>query len=112
MSGTKGPTPGSFDASVDGTDVSLSELTTFGLCRIINYDTSNFVDVGIWDPETVKFYPIVRLLAGEFFVMRLSPDLQEEFAGTGTGTTGADTNRLRIKADTAICNVSVEAYEA
>lgn len=110
VTGTKGPSPGSMSASVEGTDVDFSELTTPGLCRISNQDATNFVTVGIWDPEGNKFYPIDEILPGESYIRRLSRDLQEEF-GTGTGTTGAETNRLRLKADTAAVNVLVEAFE-
>lgn len=114
MDGTPdGPTPGAITATLDGTDIDFSELESFGVCRIQNLDSTNFVDVGIVDPETEKFYPILRLLAGESFPMRLSPNLQEEYGtGAGTGTTGANTNRLRIKADTAPCNVIVDAFPA
>ncbi len=113
VSGTDGPTPGAITVTLAGIDVDLSELTTFGFCRIHNMDSTNFIDVGIIDPETEKFYPIMRLLAGEGYVLRLSPDLQEEFGtGAGTGTTGANTNRLHAKADTAACNVIFDAFEA
>ena len=106
--GTKGPTPGALTATVAGIDVSLTELTTPGLCRIMNLDGTNFVEVGIWDGST--FYPLMDLLAGETFVIRLSAALGQEF-GTGTGTTGGPVNTLRIKADTASCDVLVEAFE-
>lgn len=110
VTGTKGPTPGVMVASVTGADVDLSELTTPALCRLINLDTTNFVEYGIWDPEGSTFYPLGEIQPGESYIIRLSRYLQEEF-GTGTGTTGADTNRLRLKADTAACNVVVEAFE-
>lgn len=111
VTGTDGPTPGAITATVEGTDVDLSQLTTPALCRIQNLDATNFVTVGVWDPENNTFFPVDEILAGETYVRRLSRDLQEEFQ-TGTGTIGADTNRLRIKADTASVNVLVEAFEA
>ncbi len=111
MTGSKGPSPGALTATVDGIDVDFSELTTPGMCRIQNLDPDNFVEYGIWDPEGSTFYPLGELLPGESYPLRLSRNLQEEFM-TGTGTTGADTNRLRIKADTASCDVVVEAFEA
>lgn len=107
----KGPCPGSFTATVAGTDCDLSELTTPGYCRFQNQDDTNFVTFGIWDPEGEVFYPLGEILPGETYVLRLSRDLAWEF-GTGTGTTGAETNRLRFKADTAPLNVLVEAFEA
>lgn len=108
MSAAKGPTPGSFLAALEGTDVDLSELTTPGLCRIMNLDTTNYVEVGIFDG--VSFYPLMELLPGESFVIRLARNLNEEY-GTGTGTTGDAVNTLRIKARTATCQVLVEAFE-
>jgi len=110
MTGVLGPTPGAFVATVLGTDVDLSTLTTPGFCRISNQDATNYVTVGLWDPEGTDFFPIFEVWPGESYVMRLARDIQEEYE-TGTGTTGANTNRLRIKADTASCNVLVEAFE-
>lgn len=104
----KGPTPGAFTATTAGTDTDLSELTVPGLCRIQNLDTTNFVEVGIWDGTT--FYPMLDLLAGESYVLRLSANLSQEFV-TGTGTVGASINTLRFKADTASVIVLVEAFE-
>lgn len=109
VDGTFGPTPGAFLASVAGTDVDLSALETYGLAELRNLDTTNFVDYGIWDGAS--FYPLGRLLAGEGTVLRLSPNLGQEYT-TGTGTSGAAINTLRFKADTAACNVSVCAFEA
>lgn len=111
VAGEKGPTPGAITVTTEGTSVDLSELTTPGLCRIMNLDATNYATYGIWDPENDTFFPLGELLPGETYVLRLSRDLQEEF-GTGTGTTGADTNRLRFKADTASVVVLVEAFEA
>ena len=105
---TKGPTPGLVVATVAGVDVDLSLLTVPGLCRIQNKDDTNFIEVGIWDGVT--FYPLMDFLPGESFPIRLSASLGDEF-GTGTGTSGPSINTLRIKADTAPCNVIVEAFE-
>lgn len=110
VAGTKGPVPGCIEVSTVGTNVDFGELTQPALCRIHNLDASNFVEYGVWDPEGSTFYPLGELLAGDTYVLRLSRNLQEEY-GTGTGTTGADTNRLRFKADTAAVNVVVEAFE-
>jgi hypothetical protein len=114
VTGAKGPAPGAFAVSVHGTDVDFSELATPGLCRIYNQDPTNYVSYGIADPETDKFYPLGEILPGEFYLMRLSRLLGQEYAqaGTGTGTTGAVTNTMRFMADTAPCNVVVEAFEA
>ena len=114
VTGSKGPTPGAVLCSTAGTDIDLTELTTPSLCRIQNLDAANRVEVGIWDPETSKFYPLLELLAGESYVVRLCRLLGWEYGtgtGAGTGTTGPNTNRLRIRANTAACNVLVEAFE-
>jgi len=111
LTGTKGPTPGAFAVSVTGTDVDLSELTTPGYCRFANQDDENFVEYGIYDPETEKFYPLGEILAGESYVLRLSRNLAWEY-GTGTGTSGPETNTLRFRANTAVVSILVEAFEA
>jgi len=111
VAGIKGPVPGAFTAAVaPGTDVDLSELTAYGLCRIMNLDDVNFVDYGIWDTDASKFYPIHRVLAGETYVARLCPDLGGEY-GSGTGTAGSGCT-MRFRADTAAVDVIVEAFEA
>jgi hypothetical protein len=110
VTGRKGPTPGAITAPVGGKAVDLGELITPGLCRLMNVDSTNYVEVGIWDPGTDVFYPLVELLPGESFVIRLSRNIQEEYVGTGTGTTGPG-NRLFVKANFADCVVLVEAFE-
>ena len=110
VAGAKGPVPGAIDATVAGVSVDFSELTTPALCRIMNLDATNYVEVGIWDPENAKFFPLMELLPGESYVIRLARNLQEEYQ-TGTGTTGANTNRLRIKANTTVVPVLIEAFE-
>lgn len=114
VDGAKGPTPGAFAVSIYGTDCDLSELTQPGLAVFKNLDDTNWVEYGIRDPETLKFYPLGALLPGEEYVIRLSPNLYEEYpeVGTGTGTSGAGTNTLRFRANYAGVNVSVEAFEA
>lgn len=114
VTGTKGPTPGAIAVSTSGVDVSLAELGTPGLCRLMNLtdDDNIYITYGIWDPESTKFYPLGELLAGESYVIRLARDIQEEYgAGAGTGTTGADTNKLRLKAIGGAAVALVEAFE-
>lgn len=112
VTGTKGPVPGAITVTTAGTNVSLDELDLPGLCRIANLDASNYVTVGIYDPELDRFYPLADVLPGEFYLLRLSRHLGTEYDNaTGTGTS-AFTNRLRIRANTASCNVLVEAFEA
>lgn len=111
VTGRIGPTPGVVHATTFGTDVSLALLTNKGLCRIQNLDLNNYVIVGIWEPDTSKFYPFMKILPGESFVLRLSPDFGAEYAGTGS-VVGDSNNTLRIKAANASCYVLVEAFEA
>ncbi len=111
VDGELGPTPGAFTATIAGTNVDLSELTIPGLCVIRNLDPTDYVNVGIWDPELGVFYPLMEVRPGEHWVFRLSRELFTEY-GTGAGTVGPNTNQLRIKANTASCAVVVEAFEA
>lgn len=111
MSGLDGPVPGAVSCAVaPGTNIDLSELTTPGMCWVQNLDADNYVTIGMFDPESDIFYPTLELLPGEFSVFRLSRDIQEEL-GTGTGTVGPGTNRLRCIADTAACNVIFHVFE-
>ena len=109
VTGTKGPVPGAISVTTAGVDVDFSELVQPALCKFTNLDSTNFVSYGIWDGTS--FYPLGELLPGESYPLRLSRDLGEEF-GTGTGTTGAAINKLRFKANTATCDVSIEAFES
>lgn len=112
ITGRKGPTPGAITVSIAGTDVDFSELSTPGYARIQNQDLTNRVDVGIWDPETGVFYPMLELLPGESYIIRISRIFPGEY-GTdpAVGSTGPNTNRLRIRANVASCVVLVEAFE-
>jgi hypothetical protein len=107
----KGQTPGGIVATKAGTDVDLSKLSNPGLCRFQNLDSINTITVGRWDPVTNRFYPMMDLLPGEFYIIRLAKDVTEEYGGTGTGT-GAAPTTLRIKATNTPCNVLVEAFES
>lgn len=113
VTGRKGPTPGAVTATVGGTLIDLSQLDQPGLCRLQNLDSTNWVEVGMLDPETQKFYPLLELLPGESFVVRLSRNLAEEYdTGTGTGTTAVGVNRLMVRANAQSCVVSIEAFES
>ena len=112
MVGKKGPTPGAITVLTTGTDVDLSQLTTPGMCQLTNLDTINVIEYGIWDPETTKYYPLGELLPGESYGIRLSRNLQWEYAGVGTGTTGPETNKLRLRSSNTTCNAVVSAFEA
>lgn len=109
VTGTKGPSPGAITVSVSGTDVDLSQLTRPGLCYLKNLDSTNYVTVGMRDPDTGSFQPMLKLLPGEGFVLRLAGELlSNELTGTGTAT---GNSTLRIRAYSASCVVLVEAFE-
>jgi hypothetical protein len=111
ISGTtgKGPTPGAMLVTVGGKDVDLSQLNTPAMCIFKNLEvtgTLDYVTVGIF--ENPDFYPLMELLPGEIYIVRLSRNLGDEMHGT-VGTTGGMT--LRLKSHLGNCNVSVEAFE-
>ena len=110
MSEQRGPTPGLVAVTVSGVNVDLSALTAPGMCRIMNLDATSWVEYGVYDPETTKFYPLGEVGPGETYVLRLSRHIGVELGPTGTGTSGPTTNRLRIKGLSAACDVVVEAF--
>lgn len=112
VTGTKGPSPGAITVTPTGTNVDLSQLTTPGLCRLMNQDTSIIITYGIWDGVT--FYPLGEIWPGESYIVRLSSYLAEEFAGTSTSTTGAAINRLQLRSGhgSENCVALVECFEA
>lgn len=89
-----GPVPGELIVTHAGEDVDLSSITTPGLCRVQNRSTTEFVLLGIHDGS--NFFPMLELLPGESYVMRLYRELGVEFTGTGTGTP-SDINNLHLK---------------
>lgn len=114
VAGNEGPETGFVVATVTGTVVTFVNLVTPALCHIRNLDSTNYVDYGIYDPDTNKFYPIGEILPGEGYIVRLSRNMEEEF-GTGTsdtGTTGTDANRLMVRGNAASVNTVIEAFEA
>jgi len=112
VTGTKGPVPGALTVPTTGKIVDLSELTTPGFVFLHNLDsdTSNYVEFGIYDPQTDVFYPLGELNAGESTVFKFSRNLLEEYTGTGTGTSAA-TNQFMLKSFNASAVVTVEAFE-
>lgn len=111
VSGQKGPVPGAITVALTGTDVDLSQLTVPGIVELTNLDDTNFFEFGIYDPDTGAFYPLGEVLAGESYPLRLSRNLQEQYAGTGTAG-GGETARLRLMANGAALNAYVGAFEA
>lgn len=110
VTGTKGPTPGAVTATVDGVNVSLSELGTPGFCVIRNLDQTNYIDVGIWNVSISEYQPFLEIGPEEHQIIKLSREFGESLGETGTGTVGSDIH-LRIRANTASCEVYVGAFE-
>jgi hypothetical protein len=113
-SGAVGPAPGVVLVNtrfVGGTDIDLSALRSLGLCQFQNQDSTNTIHIGRFDPEIDRFYPMLKLLAGESYVLRLDDDILEEYTGTATGTTAAATT-LRAWAEGAASYLLVAAFEA
>lgn len=109
VDGAKGPSPGAITVSTYGTDVDFSQLITPGLCLLTNLDTVNYVEYGIYNG--VEFYPLGEIGPGETYPLKLSRNLLEAYIGTGTGTDAVGASSLRIKANTASCDVVVAAFE-
>ncbi len=110
VTGTFGPVVGAVVATTDGVDVTLTGITTPGLCEVTNLDSSNAVILGRWDPSNTRFYPFLEVGPGESYVFKLARDVLDEYEGTGTGTAGTVTT-LRVKAENAPCSVVVRVFE-
>ena len=100
----KGPTPGAVTVTTSGTTIDLGELSALGgLCRVMNIDSTNYVEYGPHDGSA--FHPMGEILPGESFVFRLSRNLLYGQSGT------AETHTLRFRANTASVIVLVEAFD-
>lgn len=108
-----GPVPGEVLVGPHGLDIDLSLLTTPGLCRIQNRALTGYILVGI--NNGTRFYPMLELLPGESYVMRLYRSLGSDFIGSGTGTP-TEINQLHIRAhgeteaEVATARVLVEVF--
>lgn len=109
MSGEGGPYIGTINVTEDGVDLDLSVIDTPGICRIQNLDTTAYLQVGTWNPDQSEFYPLLRFKPGESFVFRLDPDINEEYEGTGTGTSG-QLNTTRLKSSSGTIKALVEVF--
>jgi hypothetical protein len=107
----RGPSPGAVNVAVAGTDVTFTQLTRPALCRITNLDAVNYIEYGIRDASTNRWYPLGEVLPGEFYIIRLSRNLFREYPGTGTGSY-APADTLRLRANIAPCVALIEAFEA
>jgi len=97
VTGVIGPAPSAILISTAGVTVDFGDITVPGLCWFGNLGDDYPFDIGIWDPDNSKFFPLVVVHPHRFWTLELSPRLNDEY-GTGTGTTGAASNRLRVKA--------------
>lgn len=123
MSGQRGPTPGVLTANVQGTggtQVSFAQLTAPKWCWVSHLGRTDgslsqdgdYVEIGMYDPATHKYMPMLELEAGMQIPLPLSRNLQETYVGPGTGTAaGGENARLLLLAHPVAQNVSVEAYD-
>lgn len=108
MDTASGPTPGVITATTHGTTVSFAGITTPGVCTITNLDATNYVEVGIWDGAS--FFPLMEVLPGESWPLRLSRFLGSEYGTSTPGTATQTGNVLRVRAHLASCKVVVSAF--
>src|SRR6185436_9880011 len=112
VSVANGPTPGGITASLLGTVVDLSQLASPGYCWIANMDPTNYVEVGVYDPDANEFYPMLEILPGQSYPLLLSRFLGQEFGTSLPGTSAVGTGiQLMIKAVGGACNVRVDAFD-
>jgi hypothetical protein len=95
-----GPTPGMVTATTGGVTVSLAQLTTPGFMQIQNTDATNYVQYGLY--ISAVFYPLGELLPGEVNVLRLARNILTDNSSAAV---------LRLEANTASCNVLVQAFD-
>ena len=106
-----GPSPGEVLALQTGTLVDFSALTSPGACWLQNLDSTNWVEVGAWDPDHSEFFPLLELPPGVPMPVFLSRYLGYEMdMGAGTGTVGSGV-RLMLKGVDGACRVRVDAFE-
>jgi hypothetical protein len=124
-----GPTPGEVLVALLGTDISLTQLTQPGLCRIMNlgvsstgtslfgtagaqYSWTNYVEVGVYVPSITDFVPLLELLPGESYTVRLSRFVGSSFNGTAAGTATSETGlTFRMRAIGTACKCLIEVFE-
>src|SRR5262245_7127288 len=103
MDGSIGPTPGALVVTTAGVDISLSVISGAGLDPgygfVANYDTTNYIKVGISDGS--RFFSMLEVGPGEQYVYKLDRELGWTYSSTtGTGTIpgGGGTYKLHAKA--------------
>lgn len=111
VSAAKGPTPGIVLAVDTWAQVDLSLLTTPGLCFLANLSEDYTVVIGLRDTASGEYYPLLDLLPGEAYPVRLSQFIGQELESTaGTGTAGSGCT-LALKGVGGSAYVRVEAFE-
>jgi hypothetical protein len=103
-----GPSPAGINVTTTGVVVDLSKLVMPTWCWLANQDPTNYVEYGIRDPSSGKFYPLGELGPGDAYPIKLSRNLLEEWHSTGTS---GDVNQFWMQATGGTCNVLVEAFE-
>jgi hypothetical protein len=107
-----GPSPGLIIATPAGTEVDITLLSNPTVGVVINYSTTETIELGIWNVDQSEFYPFMRVPPGRAYPWWPSPNVLGEY-GTGTSSdlTG-QSNQLRVKTlgvDSA--SVSIELFE-
>lgn len=81
--------------SPSGTDVDVSLLSSPGWCRVYNADDTQWVQLGIYEPDTDTFYPLMRFGPGQGTVIPLDPYVGQEVTGSTVQPGYNSTIRLR-----------------
>lgn len=123
MTGQKGPTPGALAVTAlggGGTQVNFTALTTPGFCWVEHQgrvdgsasQSGDYIMMGMYDPVTRKFYPMLEWLPGMRLPLLLSRHLQETFLGPGTGSAGlGEVARMMLISYPVAQVLNVEAFE-
>jgi hypothetical protein len=61
----------SIPTTAGGTVITIGSLTAYGYAAFQNLDATNYVSIGVQVAAT--FYPVLRLMPGEFAICRLEP---------------------------------------
>lgn len=87
----KGPVPGMVTVTTTAAAISLTGLTTYGLVKVKNMSSTNYVSYGVYVSSV--FYPLIRIKPGEYYVWRMEPGVAPY-----------------MQANLDSCDVQIEAY--
>lgn len=93
VSGTFGPVPGAVTVPTEGVAITMPGVTAPGWCWLHNTSAEYTVRIGMREPDTGTFYPLLRLLPNMRYPIYLDDTVGQEYTGTGTGT-GASNAQL------------------